>query len=434
MSKKPALYLAVVVSAFFACKKDPVVTPPADSFYSITLNNEYNLLQARLVVFLSDESGAVKAYRELPGSDTARLEVPGSSRSDRFDCTIVKIITVDAPGSGLRDTLIYLTTYINLPDGEIVNLRNPVQNQTTDLNVTFTGVTSVDSVIVPDGLTFVRPQSSNNFYGQYRVLHTGKLWLRVRVNGESMWRFILFDNVTTPTLDATLDANLLLPIFAAPKKITLPFTAAWEYNVDGIVDTAARKFLAMGDLIRAPGGAVPVYGSVDIFEPVSNDVFDPGPKPYKGFRIRLKGTGPVAGGYTYILDRFSADIPATVPVPAFDLQPTVLSDNRLVATQCIGNFDALVFSRHRSGTPNITWEVHTAPAAGVVAYRLPDVPDALGNQFAPLKKYDFGGQVTARAENYDNISSYELVLRRRLLNDDPLWQAKAGYLGKEEVQ
>ena len=429
----PALLPLILLITFFACVKEPA-PPLAEPRFSILVNNEFNILQARMAVFLSDENGSVRAYRELPGSDTAQITVPGSSPGDRYDCTVASIVTIDAPGSGVRDTIVHLTTYTNLPNGETINLRAPFSYQTTDLNVTFTGVTSVDSIIVPDGLTFVRPEASNNFFGQYRVLHTGKLWLRVRVNGEPMWRFIRFDNVSGASLDATVDANLMLPIFAMPKKMTLPFTAAWTYNVDGLVDTAAHQFLAMGDLLHAPGGAVPVFGDVDIYEPVSNDVFDPAPKAYNGFRVRLNGRDLSPGGYTYTLDRFFADIPATLPLPAFDLQPTFLADNRLVATQCIGQFDALVFSRSHPGTPNITWEVYTAPAAGIATYRLPDVPEALGNRFAPLKNYDFGGQVTARAEYYERLSGYEAVIRQRLLNNDPLWQAKGGYLGREEVQ
>ncbi|MCB0544577.1 MAG: hypothetical protein KDC70_13720 [Saprospiraceae bacterium] len=430
------LICAFVAALFIiGCKKDPAPPPiTPETPFSVTVNNEYGPLQARLAIFLSGEDGETLVYRELPGHATTVVEAPNSGTDDRFDCTVAKIVAIDAPGSGVRDTIVTLTTYTSLQHGETINLRNIFPYLTTDLNVHFTNVTSVDTVIVPDGLTFEQPQASNNFNGRYRVQHTGKIWLRARVNGQQMWRFILFDKVSEPQLDATLDAAVMLPIFAAPKNIALPFTAAWEYKVDGIVDTSGFQFLALGDLLRAPGGAVPVFSDVDIYEPITNDVFDPGPKPYSGFRVRLSGADPNPGGYTYYSDDFYADIPATAPVPAFDLQPTTLSDNRLVATQCIGNFDALVFSRTRPGTPNIGWEVYTAPASGVVAYRLPDVPDALGNEFPALKNYDFGGNVRARAEEYKKISAYETVLRHLLQNDDPLWRAKAGYLGREEAQ
>lgn len=432
MNKKIVPLAAFIASVLLSCEKE-TNTATSEPAFNITLNNEISPLNGRFAVFLSDGSGKVLVYREIPGGDTAQLELPGARPGDRFDCTVVKIATLEAPGSGVNDTSIYLTTYTNLSSGERINLRELYYQQVTDLHVTFTGVTSVDTIIVPDGLTFVRPQPSNNFTGQYRVLHTGKLWLRVRVNGESMWRFIFFNDVSDPTLTTTIDANLLLPIFAVPNKLTLPFTAAWQYKVDGVTDTAALKFVALGDLLRAPGGPVPVFSEVDIFEPVSNDVFNPGPKPYDGFRVQVNGSDLSPGGYTYFSDFFYKDIPASLPVPTFDLLPTVLADNRLVATQCVGSFDALVFARTRTGTPNITWEVYTAPSGGVVSYRLPDVPEALGVQFPTLKNYDFGGQVRARAESYEKLD-YKSAIRLKLLNADPIWQAKAGYLGREEVQ
>lgn len=429
-----SLFAAVtlLLFVFIRCEKNTDPTP-ADPFFYVAVNNEISPLEGRFGVFLSDADGKTLVYREVAGGDTARLELPGTQSGDRFDCTVVKIATLEAPGSGIKDTSLYLTTYTRLASGETVNLRELYYQQVTDLNVTFTGVTSVDTIIVPEGLTFVRPQPSNNFTGQYRVLHTGKIWLRVRVNGQPMWRFILFNDVSGSSFTTTIDASLLLPIFAAPSNLAFPFTAAWQYKIDGVVDSAALKFVAMGDLLRAPGGAVPVFNEVEIFEPVSNDIFNPEPKSYNGFRVRVNGSDASAGGYNYYCDYFSANIPANLPAPAFDLLPTVLSDNRLVATQCIGDFDALVFARTRAGTPNITWEVYTVPSNGIVSYRLPDVPGALGASFPALKNYDFGGQVLARAELYEKLD-YESAMHQKLLNADPIWQAKAGYLGREEVQ
>ncbi|MBV6443008.1 MAG: hypothetical protein EPGJADBJ_04736 [Saprospiraceae bacterium] len=432
MNNKLILLAAFAVSIFLSCEKD--ATPaPTDQPFRITVKNEFSPLSGRFAVFLSADDGKVLVYREIPGVDTVLLEWPDTLADNRFDCTVVKITTIEAPGSGVKDTTLHLTTYTNLSSGESINLRELNYQQVTDLNVTFTGVTSVDTIIVPDGLTFVRPQPSNNFTGQYRILHTGQFWLRIRINGQPMWRFILFNDVNGPSLTTTVDANILLPIFAAPANLTFPFTAAWQYKVDGLVDTTALKFLAMGDLLRAPGGPIPVFSDVDIFEPVSNDVFNPGPKPYNGFRAQVNGSDASSGGYTYFSDFFYPDIPANLPAPAFDLLPTVLADNRLVATQCVGNFDVLVFSRTRTGTPNINWEVNTKPANGIVSYRLPDVPEALGNSFPALKNYDFGGQVRSKAESYEKLD-YESAIRQKLLNADPLWQAKGGYLGREELQ
>jgi len=430
MNKKNLLLATLAASVFFSCEKDSNPTPP-DPAFKLTLKNEFGLLENRFAAFLSDEDGKVLVYREIPGGgDTVQMEVPNAQPTDRFDCTVVKIVTIDAPGSGVKDTTISLTTYTNLGSGETLNLRNLFYQQSTDLNVTFTGVTSVDTIIVPDGLTFVRPQPVNNFTGQYRILHTGQFWLRIRINGEQIWRYLIFKDVNTPTLTTTVDASLLLPILAAPTDLTLPFSAAWQYKADGVIDSSALKFLALGDLLRAPGGAIPVFGEVRIFEPISNDApNNPEPKPYGIYRLQASGSDD----YTYFSDFFYQKLPTALPEPDFDLAPTILSDNRLVATQCVGDFDALVFARSRAGTPNITWEVYVAPSNGIVMYRLPDVPEELGNQFSSLKNYDFGGQVRARAERYDRLD-YETAIRQRLLNNDPIWQAKAGYLGREEIQ
>lgn len=430
MNKKFALLAALVVGVFFSCEKD-TPTPPTQPAFSITVNNEFGLLEFRVAAFLSDADGKVLVYREIPGGDTAQLQVASAQTGDRFDCTIVKITTLEASGSGIKDTSINLTTYTNLPSGETVNLRDLIYHQTTDLNVTFTNVTSVDTIIVPDGLTFVKPQPANNFTGQYRVLHTGQFWLRVRVNGEPFWRFVILKNINTPILTTTLDAALLTPSLAAPTHLTFPFTAAWQYKIDGLIDTNALKFMALGDLLRAPGGAIPVFTDINIFEPIANDApNNPEPKPYNGYRLQASGGG---SDYTYFGDRFYEKLPTSLAIPTFDLLPTILSDNRLVAIQCVGDFDVLVFARSRSGTPNINWEVYIAPSNGTVIYRLPDVPEELGNQFPALKNYDFGGQVRARAELYEKLN-YESAIRQKLLNNDPIWQARGGYLGREELQ
>lgn len=75
---------------------------------------------------------------------------------------------------------------------------------------------------MPDGLTFARPQPSNNFSGFYRVVHTGKIWLRLKVNGEPNWRYMFFDNISGEALAATADVTLLPAMLTAPKNITLP--------------------------------------------------------------------------------------------------------------------------------------------------------------------------------------------------------------------
>ncbi len=417
--------LAALLLIFAACEKDPIVKPVADAPYSVNIKNEFNELQARYAVFLSDGEGKVRAFRWLPGSDTVHLQAPGVAATDRLDCTVVKLITTEAPGSGVTDTSLVIRTYTQLANGENIRLRTPTYQQVTNLSITFTHLTSLDTIIVPDGLAFARPEPGNGFSGFYRVFHTGKIWLRIKVNGEPNWRYMLLDNVSGEGLAATADVTLLPTMLTAPKNLVMPFTAAWQYKIEGVVDTASQRFLALGDLLRTPGGAVPVFSDLDVYEPNA--------KPYNGYRIAVTGPGSTSSGYTYTSDAFYAALPGSLPLPSFDLEPTTASSQRFIAVKCVGTFDLLVLARSRTGNPNINWEVLTRPANGIVTYQLPEVPNELGQRFGTLKRYDFSGGVRVRAEQYQRLD-YEEVIYQLLRSDDPLWQAKAGYLGREEVQ
>jgi len=425
--------LACIAVLFAQCnKQSAIITPPGNQEeFTLTVKNEFNELQAHYAVYLSDEDGKVVAFRWLPGDDTARIVVQGAANNARYDCTLAKIVVIDASGSGLRDTAISLTTYTRIASGETINLRDLNYKQNTDLRVQFTGITSLDSIIVSDGLTFSRPQQANSFIGQYRVEHTGKIWLRIRINGEDKWRFMLFENVNSENLEATIDATLLPTIFSHPKDIALPFVAAWQYKIDGVVDLAALRFFPLGDLLRAPGGAIPVFNNINVFEPVINDVFNPEPKPYGDFRVQVKGAGSPPDAYTYFSDRIYPELPAQLPVPSFDLLASPLSNNRYTAANTSGSVDLLSFTRSRAGTPSLSWEVLAAPVtSGFVTYRLPDLPKELADLSLSLKLYDFGNAVQVRGEAYDQYQGYEQVISQHLQNDDPLWQAKAGYTGK----
>ena len=420
--------LALFLLAFSACEKDPVIKPePSDRPFSVNINNEFNELQGTYAVFLSDSDGKVRAFRWLPGADTVHLQAPGVRTTDRLDCTVVKLVTLEVSGSGVTDTSLTIRTYTGLTNGQSIHLQSLLYQQPTNLSLTFTNLTSLDTIIVPDGLTFVRPQPSNDFNGFYRILHTGKIWLRLKVNGEANWRYMFFDQVGGEALSATADVQLLPVMTAAPKNITMPFTAAWQYKIEGVVDTASRQLLALGDLLRTPGGAVPVFGDLNVYEPNAQAY-------HNGYRISVKGSSDVPGGYTYVSDAFYAAIPGSLPLPSFDIEPTTASSERFIAVRCVGAFDLLALARSRTGNPNINWEVLTRPTTnGIVTYRLPDVPAELGDRFPALQRYDFSAGVRARAEQYERLD-YEGVIYHLLRNDDPLWQAKAGYLGREEGQ
>jgi hypothetical protein len=212
-----------------------------------------------------------------------------------------------------------------------------------------------------------------------------------------------------------------------------PFTAAWKYKVDGVVDLATLQFLPLGDLRRAPGGAEKILSSLDVFEPIANGDFMPEPLPYSSFRVQASGISDA--GYIYYTDDLYTQLPSQLSAPAFDLEPTFLSDNRSVAVRCVGDFDLLSFTRnYNSAELNISWEVVTKPANGaILSYRLPDVPKDLSQAYIPLGLYQFGNLVAVRAENYSRLDGYNAVLQQRLQNSDPLWQAKGGYTGREEL-
>lgn len=425
--------ILLAFSAFFSCVK--TIPPPAGPVFEVFINNEYNELQGRFAVFVSDKStGETRAFSWVAGEDSTHLEVPNSAPSDRFDCTIFKITTLVAPGTGVRDTVLSLTTYTDLESGAQINLRNQVYQQGTSLSFNLTGMNTLDSIVVPDSYAISRPQDNNNYAGEYYCYHSGKSWVRILVNGDPFWRFVRFDNLSGPAVNAsTLDANIFLSILAPPLKLNFPFSAEWDYKVDGLVDTAQLKFFPLSAPLIPPGGFIATIGAVDIFEPVNNDVFDPN-RPYNGLRVQTRGTEPIVGGYTYISDHFYSNIPATLPIPNFELEPTVLADKRLIAVNCVGDFNLLAFSRSRSGYQvhlNINWEVIKKPANGIVDYRLPDVPTALGSLYPPLKNYDFNAGVKARAEYYEQAISYDKIVRQHLSASDVLWQARAGYLGKE---
>lgn len=422
--------LAVLLSSFFSCDKALPPTDP-DPVYEVLVNNEFFDIQARYALFLSDNTGQTVAFRWIKGEDTTRVQVPNSTPNEFFDCTILKISTLEAPGSGIKDTTLTLTTYTQLPSGRQINLRETFFQQVSTLKFSLGGFNTLDSIVVSDGLTLSRPQASNGYYGEYLVYNTGRCWIRVLVNGEAFWRYQSFSNVGTTLNAGTLNVAQMLSNFSAPLPLNFPFLTSWNFTLDGVVDTAQRTFFPLSNQIIPPGGEIPVINTVKIFEPVNNDLFNPD-RPYINlFRLQTKGPLGTAGGYEYSSDQFYTGVPTSLPEPTFDLEPTILTNNRDVAVKYTGDFDVLVFTRFRSVTPKINWEVLLKPQNGTVLYQLPNVPPELGGLYPALQNYDFGQEVSARAEHYARFN-YDQVLYRLLLNVDPLWKAKGGYLGREE--
>ena len=317
-----------------------------------------------------------------------------------------------------------LKTYTGLFNNANIYFRDQNYSLNTDLSIQFTGMTSIDSVIVPDGLTFAQPQVDNNYTGQYRVLHTGQFWCRLLVNGEDQWRYTYFDNVSSTSLDTTLDV-LSLPQIPGPLgTLDLPLLAAWDYQVEQVLDLDDQRFLAIGDLLRAPGGAIPVFDELAVFAPPGGT--------NAGYRIRFSGNDSGPGGYGYTCDRFFADLPTALEAPDFDIAATGVVNERWITVQCSGFIDLLSISRTCSGTPNITWEALLAPDnSGGNTYRLPDIPSEIATLLPKLANYGFDAGVSVRAESYESLNVYPEVIGRMMRQDDPLWQMKAGYIARE---
>jgi hypothetical protein len=203
--------------------------------------------------------------------------------------------------------------------------------------------------------------------------------------------------------------------------VSLPFSTNWSYELSQVFDLAQQQFLPIGDIIRAPGGPVPIFDQLDVVQPPN--------LPATGYRLRISGVDASPGSYGYACDKYFQSLPAALLPPNFDIVGASLADDRWVSIQCSGIIDLLAFTRRHNGSPQINWEALLAPTnVGAATYRLPDVPVELGNLFPALRAYDFSNIVEVRAEGYDMFNAYPEVIARRMLQDDPLWQMKAGYV------
>lgn len=408
------------------CQKNDGSGLPADPAFRLDFHNEFNQVERQYAVFISDKNGQLRAFRWLPGNDTARVTVPDAQTGDRYDCTLAEINILVAPGSGVRDTTVTLTTYTNLFNGASFHLRDLGFLQNTDLSIQFTGLNTLDSIVVPDGLSFSHPQPANDFQGVYRVLHTGRIWCRVKVNGEPDWRYVYLENINSPTHNVVVDAGTLPQISGPALSVGLPLLTNWDYQLDGIINAEQRHFLALGPALPIPGSAVPIFDQINTFEPF-NTLFS-------GYRLRATGFDSAPGSYGYACDLFFNDLPDFLPAPVFDIQLATPTDNRQASFTCNGFMQLLALKRYLVNMPKLSWEVLLAPPnTGQMSYRLPEVPQELAELFPGLENYDFGDQLEIRAESYLALNAYPEVIARRMQQDDPLWQMKAGYVARKRV-
>jgi hypothetical protein len=404
----------------FGCQKDPNI--PTRTTYEIVLGNDYNLLQGQYAAFLTNSAGEIKAFRWLNGSDTTQLTIPFSTE-DVYDCTLAKITVLETAAG--RDTSVELVSYKQIANHSEMNIRNLNYQKTIDYRIQFKNITSLDTIIVPNGLTFVKPQASNNFFGHFKIQHTGDFWFRVRINGDPHWRYMIYNNFNGTELTDEIDPNILPKMADDPPIIDLPFLATWKYSLEGVLNLESSRLIPIGDLDRAPGGSVPVLNQLTVFKPDNQS--------FLGYRVNLKGYNSQEGGYTFYYDRIFETVPTFIQKPNFDVSPSTLNDGRLIAVNCVGDFDDLVITRKNNTTPHISWAVitETGGNGSTVKYRLPDVPAALSAKFPSLGNYSFGAQTLVRAENYAFLDGIDAVYSKIFKANDPFWQAKAQMMGIE---
>jgi hypothetical protein len=412
------LFISMFVS--LGCRKDSVTKPRTT--FNIVFENDYNLLQGQFAAFLTKDDGSIAAFSWLNGSDSTHLTVNYSDQ-ETYNCTVAKITVLESAGA--RDTSVELQTYQNLTSNTTINLKNLNYKKTIDYRIQFKNITSLDTIIVPNGLTFVKPQASNNFFGHYKIQHTGDFWFRVRINGDPHWRYMIYNNFNSAELTDEIDPNILPKMADNPPVIDLPFLSTWKYSLEGVLDLENSRLIPIGDLDRAPGGAVPVLNQLAVFKPDNQN--------FSGYRINLRGHNALEGGYTYYYDRIFANVPGSIPKPTFDVHPSTLNDSRLIAVNCSGKFDNLVITRNSISLPAISWSVTTPslPDGGTVTTRLPDVPKDLSRMFPALGNYAFSSQVLVRAEEYEFLDSIEEIYAHIFSSSDPFWQAKAQMMGIE---
>ncbi|MFN0014623.1 MAG: hypothetical protein ACKVU2_08750 [Saprospiraceae bacterium] len=373
---------------------------------------------------MSDKDGRVRLFQWLKGLNTTKLVVADAKEGEQFDLTIVGISLLSLPGTSVIDTFLSIKTYTDVADGAEIDFIPAGVGYVTNFQIKLTGISTLDSIVVPNSVTFALPQPDNGFQGEYQVRHDGQFWCRIKVNGEQNWRYLLLDNVTSGSLTITRDGTALPELPSSSAYIELPFFTNWNYGLDKAVNSSQNKFLPLGPPFSIPGGVVPLFDAVQVLEP-------PG-LPNYGYRLWLRGTDPAPGGYGYECDLLFSTLPTSAPVLDFDIQPTTLADKRLVAVTSSGPVDVLSFTRF--GSSNLTWEVFAAPAeSGPTVYRLPDVPGELSDKFTALKTYDFGGNVLVKAERYEQFDNYAAAIQALMRPQDPLWRAKAGYLARQRI-
>ena len=198
--------------------------------------------------------------------------------------------------------------------------------------------------------------------------------------------------------------------------------ANWNYDIQAITDLDKLRFLPIGDIYRAPGGAMPLLDNTLIYEPPSADLTK------EGYRLHISGKN---AEYLYHIDRFYDTLPPSLPDIPFSLEQGNVLDERTASVRCVNNFDVLVFENSYTAPKlQLKWDAWVMPnIGGQRTYKLPDLPDFVAQTFPLLSTYPYT-QRGARADTYDQIPTYRTVVEKVMKNEDPVWRARARYLSK----
>ncbi|MEZ4920876.1 MAG: hypothetical protein R2792_17375 [Saprospiraceae bacterium] len=419
---RPIFALTALALLWSACEKTLPPDPQANNEFAISVFNEYNPLEAQCAAFICDADGQTIHFKWLTPDDSTVLNLPGTLATDRFDCTVIKMTITHA--LGFADTTLKLTTYSQLRSGTEIHLRENYYQDLVDLNLTFSDLSSLDTLVVSDGLPFTVPEAANNYTGLYRVLQSGKIGLRAKINGENQWRYALVDNVNENAIQLDLQGTTMPTIPDNPTRIQFPFLANWEYNIDAVTNLSKPEMLPLGGFLRAQGGFLANIQFVDIWD-------FPGVSPGQ-YRVYAKGERPNEPGTFFEMNRLYNTLPAQLTEPNFEIEKAGPVGNTQATVNSSGVYAVVHFIRNfdRSGL-HIEWEFVQQAVTGTIQNELPAVPEALGLQFPDLANYDFGNRVRVRGSFYNQSNAYDLAIAPRLLAIDPLWEAKAGLVSKE---
>ncbi len=392
--------------------------------YTVTINNEFSLLEAKIGAFISNNAGEVEAFKWLTGSTVQNVGIQFSD-FETYDLTIVKV-TYSQTLPGFPEEQVELSTYKDVRHQTIINLRDLEFEEEANIKFQFSNLTTLDSLVVPEGTTLIAPEASNNYFGNYKINHTGDFWFFGKFNGQSDWKYFTFKNFSPTTNTFNINANLLATMAQSAPKIQLPFEARWRYHLDGILDVDNNKIIALGDILEEPDERVGISNQLEIFKP--EDIF------INGFKVELEGTKNGPDGYTYHINRFYSILPNFIDAPTFDISPTLVNDNRNMGVACTGDFDGLVATRTIGGTPTIIWETYLPPLAnGIVTNKLPELPEEIRTRYPKLGNYAFDGGIKVRAERYKLLFGFEDLLFTKFENADAFWQTKNELLSIEKT-